>query len=306
MRYYSARIKLTAIICVLTMLFMTGCGAGRSQKEIADSVITTKDSEAEVIADDADVMTETQSAAETESGINQTEEKPETESELIQVEEKSETESGLDQAEEESDAGSVAQEEELITDPATLQAVLDIVEAAADQTVCEYADFTVEEFLAEVANVYRMAHDNGYVYGDSQTMPPCEDGYISCDRLIARTLWNLGMTDQTYKGMNIGVEAAYLTTHGFEIVTDQSQLRAGDIVMQDNGVSGRPNWKWHTFVLVSYDPETTMCEKYDTGHFTPDGKDRISSEQPFVCPLADYGIQRRFVCGFHLKEKPEE
>lgn len=280
MKYYSAGIKLTAIMCVWTMLFMTGCGTGRRQTDIANSVIATIDSESEAAENDADIMTETQSTAETESGINLEEEK--------------------------SDADPVAQDEELVTDPATLQAVLDIVEAAADQTVCEYADFTVEEFLAEVAKVYQMAHDNGYVYGDSQTMPPCEDGYISCDRLIARALWNLGMTDQTYKGMDIGVEAAYLTTHGFELVTDQSQLRAGDIVMQDNGVSGRPNWKWHTFVLVSYDPETTMCEKYDTGHFTPDGKDRISSEQPFVCPLADYGSQRRFVCGFHLKEKPEE
>lgn len=280
MKYYSAGIKLTAIMCVWTMLVMTGCGTGRRQTDIANSVIATIDSESEAAENDADIMTETQSTAETESGINLEEEK--------------------------SDADPVAQDEELVTDPATLQAVLDIVEAAADQTVCEYADFTVEEFLAEVAKVYQMAHDNGYVYGDSQTMPPCEDGYISCDRLIARALWNLGMTDQTYKGMDIGVEAAYLTTHGFELVTDQSQLRAGDIVMQDNGVSGRPNWKWHTFVLVSYDPETTMCEKYDTGHFTPDGKDRISSEQPFVCPLADYGSQRRFVCGFHLKEKPEE
>ena len=161
-----------------------------------------------------------------------------------------------------------------------------------DQTVLEYADFTSEEFLEEVASVYQIAHDNGYVYGDSQTTPPCEDGIISCDRLIARALWNLGMNDQPDKGMNVGKEPWYLTTHGFEIVTDQSQLQSGDIVLQDNGISGIPNWQWHTFVLVSYDPETTMCEKYDCGHFTPEGEDRISSEQPFTCPLADYGSQR--------------
>jgi hypothetical protein len=194
----------------------------------------------------------------------------------------------------------------LVTDPSTLQSVLDLAEEWKSQTVFEYADFTAEEFLAEVASVYQTAHSEGFVYGDSKTMPPCEDGFISCDRMIARALWNLGLTDQPDSGMNVGKEVQYLTTHGFELVTDQSKLVSGDIVMQDNGVSGIPNWRWHTFVLVSYDPETTMCEKYDCGHFTPEGEDRISSEQPFYCPLADFGTERRFVCGFHLREKPQE
>lgn len=193
-----------------------------------------------------------------------------------------------------------------VTDSVTLQSVLDLAEASKQQTVFEYADFTTEEFLAEVAAVYQMAHEGGFVYGDSKTMPPCEDGVISCDRMIARALWNLGLTDQPQNGMNVGKEVQYLTTHGFELVTDQTKLVSGDIVMQDNGVSGIPNWRWHTFVLVSYDPETTMCEKYDCGHFTPEGADRISSEQPFYCPLADFGAERRFVCGFHLREKPQE
>lgn len=194
----------------------------------------------------------------------------------------------------------------LVTDQDTLQSVLNLAEEAKSQTVFEYASFTSEEFLAEVASVYQTAHTEGFVYGDSKTMPPCEDGVISCDRMIARALWNLGLTDQPDNGMNVGKEVQYLTTHGFELVTDQSKLVPGDIVMQDNGVSGIPNWRWHTFVLVSYDPETTMCEKYDCGHFTPEGMDRISSEQPFYCPLADFGAERRFVCGFHLREKPAE
>ncbi len=261
MKYYSARFRVAAMLCIWSMIFVTGCGVNKSQNEITDSVIDTKDSET------SDKTADASTTQGTDFGIGQ--------------------------------------EESLITDEATLQIVLNMVENSADQTVLEYVDFTTEEFLAEAAAVYKTAHDNGYVYGDSQTMPPCEDGFISCDRLIARTLWNLGMTDQPAKGMDVGCEVSYLTTHGFEIVTDQSQLSAGDVVMQDNGVSGGPNWKWHTFILVSYDPETTMCEKYDCGHFTPEGKERISSEQPFVCPLADYGSQRRFVCGFHLKQKPE-
>ena len=274
MKHYSAGIRFAAMICIWSMIFVTGCGANKSQNEITDSLIESNDTET------SDKSADASTTPGTDFGISQ--EEVESESEIA------------------------GQEESLITDEATLQIVLNMVENSADQTVLEYVDFTTEEFLEEAAAVYQTAHDNGYVYGDSQTMPPCEDGFISCDRLIARTLWNLGMTDQPAKGMNVGCEAAYLTTHGFEIVTDQSQLSAGDVVMQDNGVSGGPNWKWHTFILVSYDPETTMCEKYDCGHFTPEGKDRISSEQPFVCPLADYGSQRRFVCGFHLKQKPED
>ena len=114
------------------------------------------------------------------------------------------------------------------------------------------------------------------------------------------------MTDQPEGGMAIGSEIEFLTSHGFELVTEQKDLQRGDIVIQDNGVGGIPNWKWHTFVLVSYDKETTLCEKYDCGHFTPEGADRISSEQPFSCYLADYKEQRRFVCGFHLKSNYDE
>ena len=114
------------------------------------------------------------------------------------------------------------------------------------------------------------------------------------------------MTDQPQGGMTIGDETEYLTSHGFEIVTDQSELQGGDVVLQDCGTSGPPNYQWHTFILVSYDSETTNCEKYDCGHFTPEGQDRLFSEQPFSCLLADYGAQRRFVCGYHLKEKNEQ
>ena len=285
-KYCSIGFRLAALICICTLFFVTGCGAGSNQSGITESAAAQNDRGETDTGSDADITTEPPASPESDSG----------------------TAADGVHAIPDTDSATVAAEQEggLVTDAETLQAVIDIAEQSADQTVLEYADFTTEEFLAEVAAVYQIAHDNGYVYGDSQTTPPCEDGIISCDRLIARALWNLGMTDQPEKGMNVGKEVAYLTTHGFELVTDQSQLKPGDIVMQDNGVSGIPNWRWHTFVLVSYDPETTMCEKYDCGHFTPEGKDRISSEQPFVCPLADYGIQRRFVCGFHLKQKPAE
>ena len=177
-------------------------------------------------------------------------------------------------------------------------------------SVVDYCPFNVEEFVASVASVYQMAHDNGYEYGNSSTLPPCEDGFIACDRLIARALWDLGYTDQMQGGMQIVsgnlTEEEYLTTHGFIKINDQSKLMRGDIVLQDDGKDGGPRYTWHTFVLVDYDPATQMCSKYDCGHFTPEGIDRVSSEQPFTCPLADFGDQRRFVCAFRIRNGSAE
>ena len=174
----------------------------------------------------------------------------------------------------------------------------------------DYCPFGVEEFIASVASVYQMAHDSGYEYGNSSTLPPCEDGFIACDRLIARALWDLGYTDQPQGGMQIVsgdlTEEEYLTTHGFIKINDQSKLMRGDIVLQDDGKDGGPKYTWHTFVLVEYDPVTQMCSKYDCGHFTPEGIDRVSSEQPFTCPLADFGAQRRFVCAFRIRSGSAE
>ena len=176
-------------------------------------------------------------------------------------------------------------------------------------SVVDYCPFDAEEFIDAVAAVYQMAHDNEYEYGNSNTLPPCEDGFIACDRLIARALWDLGYTDQPHGGMQIAsgglTEEQFLTTHGFIKINDQSRLMRGDIVLQDDGKDGVPAYTWHTFVLVDYDPETQMCSKYDCGHFTPEGQDRVSSEQPFTCPLADFGDQRRFVCAFRIRSAPE-
>ena len=176
-------------------------------------------------------------------------------------------------------------------------------------SVIDYCPFDTEEFIDAVAAVYQTAHDNEYEYGNSNTLPPCEDGFIACDRLIARALWDLGYTDQPHGGMQIAsgglTEEQFLTTHGFIKINDQYRLMRGDIVLQDDGKDGVPAYTWHTFVLVDYDPETQMCSKYDCGHFTPEGQDRVSSEQPFTCPLADFGDQRRFVCAFRIRSAPE-
>ena len=172
------------------------------------------------------------------------------------------------------------------------------IAAASASAAAAYAtSFTKTEFLQEVAAVYQMAHDNGYVYGDSHGTPPCSDGFISCDRLAARALWNLGLTDQPEGGFVVEQEEEYLTRHGFEKIERQEDLQGGDIVIQCNEAGELI----HSFVLVFYDPVTTECIKYDCGHFTPEGEDRISSKQPFYTVLADFP-ERKFYCGFRIKE----
>ncbi len=177
----------------------------------------------------------------------------------------------------------------------------DVGSAEPDRKAIGYeTSFTKMDFLKEVSAVYQMAHDNGYVYGDSHGTPPCSDGFISCDRLVARALWNLGLTDQPEGGFIVEQEEDYLMQHGFEKIEKQEELRGGDIVIQRN----EEGHLIHSFVLVFYDPITTECIKYDCGHFTPEGADRISSQQPFYTVLADFP-ERKFYCGFRIKERYE-
>ncbi len=193
-------------------------------------------------------------------------------------------------------AESLPESEPATTEPAIEPSVS--TGAAEEKKPTGYkTSFTKMEFLRQVAATYQMAHDGGYVYGDSHGTPPCSDGYMSCDRLIARTLWDLGCTDQPAGGFVVEREEEYLTGWGFERIDDQSELRGGDIVIQSDE-SGRVI---HSFVLVFYDPITTECIKYDCGHFTPEGADRISSEQPFYTVLADFP-ERQFYCGFRIPE----
>lgn len=157
----------------------------------------------------------------------------------------------------------------------------------------------VQNFLASVKNVYEMAYYGNYASGNSLSTPPCADGLISGDRLVARALWDLGYVDQPLGGITDLI--SYLPAHGFEVITDKSQLKAGDIVQVTvyDRADGVP---WiATFVLVSYDPVTERCEKYDLTEFTVDGKSRLKSVQPFDTLLEENGNMRVFKYAFRMK-----
>lgn len=154
-------------------------------------------------------------------------------------------------------------------------------------------------FLEAVANKYAQAHNGHYAYGDSHSLPPCGDGIISCDRLASSALWDIGYTNQPAGGVTVVNMEQYFSSWGFTKITNASQLQAGDIVLMAHNSYPSPHWTWHAFVLVSFNPSTMRCDKYDMGSQT-----RIDSAQPFRnVPLNEWEGSRHFHCGFRVSSK---
>lgn len=144
-------------------------------------------------------------------------------------------------------------------------------------------NFTADEFLQAVANVYSLAHNGHFKYGNSTSTVPCADGIISCDRLISRAAYDLGLTDQPAGGYGVGQISNYLVRSGFVTFTDFSTTQPGD-VMVVNDSAGNP---CHLFVVESYDPSTGICMKYDMG-----AQSRIDSVQPMKAPLDEWSDKK--------------
>ena len=162
--------------------------------------------------------------------------------------------------------------------------------------------FTQDQWLRENKGVYDMVHKGGYVYSDSQSLPPCADHKISCERLPARALWNLGMTDQRKGGEVISTFVAWFNAHGFQKITDRNKLQGGDIVFVDDPAhQPTPYWKWHVFVITSYESKTGLCYKYDMGDNW-----RFKANQPFHVQLEEWGKDRKFKFAYrppYVREK---
>lgn len=144
-------------------------------------------------------------------------------------------------------------------------------------TVKKASDLNPDDWIVAVKAVADYARTHGYKYGDSHATPPTADKIISCDRLVARALWDRGFTDQpvsttTTSGITVGSMDKYLTAHGFEKGTSFSDIRKGSIVLV--GTQTAPT---HTFVTVSYDAATKTFVKYDCG-----SQARINAVQPFT------------------------
>lgn len=150
----------------------------------------------------------------------------------------------------------------------------------AEAAVMSASDITRDEFIDAVASVAKTARIKRYRYGNSTAAVPTSDKVISCDRMVAKALWDLGFTDQPKGGITIGSMTDYLTAHGFKMTTTFSSIGYGSIVLVKHA-----DWKWrvhtpegftHTFVTVGFDEDSMTCTKYDCG-----ADSLIQSVQPF-------------------------
>ena len=154
-------------------------------------------------------------------------------------------------------------------------------------------DITIKEFLNSCKQVVDRARTGGWIYGNSTALPPCSDRIISCDRLIARALWNLGFTDQRRGGETCGSLDGYLSKHGFIRSTSFSDIKPGSIILvKHNGY----NYWSHAFVAVSFNKNNFLTDRYDTG-----SNQRIQSVQPLK-NLA-WGYRRDVVLVYNIPEQ---
>lgn len=152
-----------------------------------------------------------------------------------------------------------------------------------------------EIWLNEVKKVADTARTNKWTYGNSTTNKPCEDKKISCDRLVARALYNLGCTTQPKGGITCGHMETYLPMFGFTKVTKKSQIKPGAVVAVKKKTQSFIN---HVFVVKSYNATNDTCVKYDTGSQT-----RIQTVQPFKNAKLVEWDDREFVCAWNLPKE---
>lgn len=153
------------------------------------------------------------------------------------------------------------------------------------------------QIINSTAAVYQMAHNGRYRYGDSHATPPCADGVISCDRLVARALWNLGYQGQPAGGITVLNMESYLTRWGATKIAKESDIAAGDIVLMRQNGQATPTAAWHTFVVtaVTRSGSVTRINKYDMG-----SQERINSPQPFVNVPVNQWSNKSFYCAFRF------
>lgn len=161
-------------------------------------------------------------------------------------------------------------------------------QAPSGKIVKVQADTTMIMAVKVVAD---MAREGKWVYGDSGTRIPCADKKISCDRLPARAMYNMGFHDQKDGGEVCGTLDKYLADHGWIKVTDRKKILPGAIVAVRKKSHSYID---HVFVVVSYDKEKDVCSKFDTG-----SNERIQSEQPFNGVRLVEWSDRVFVCAWN-------
>lgn len=151
-----------------------------------------------------------------------------------------------------------------------------------------------DKFLAEVKSVCDLARKEGWRYGDSRTSVPCLDKIISCDRMVARALYNLGFVDQKIGGEVCTSLPTWLVAHGWKSTTNIEAINPGAIV-----AVRKKNHSYidHVFVVSSYNAKTGKCNKYDCG-----SQERINTTQPFKNVKLMEWSDRVFVAAWNVPD----
>lgn len=156
---------------------------------------------------------------------------------------------------------------------------------------------TQTQFLNAVKAVCDLARKEGWKYGDSRTSVPCLDKIISCDRMVARALYNLGFKDQRIGGEVCTTLPTYLVAHGWKATTSMANIKPGAIVAVRNKNTSSID---HVFVVTEYNAKTGYCSKYDCG-----SKSRIDSTQPFKNVKLMEWANKVFVAAWNVPDKFE-
>lgn len=136
--------------------------------------------------------------------------------------------------------------------------------------------------------------DNGYTYGDAAVNPALDktERVVSCDRFVGWVLYDIGVNKKRQpetKGYTLYTTnnlEDMLQAYGFEKITDEKDVRAGDIIFVGNSqnIPVPADWKdypKHVFICAS---EGARAYRYDAGSNT-----RIQSTQPSFEALSSTG-----------------
>ena len=164
------------------------------------------------------------------------------------------------------DIGLIVREEQPTSNPSNQLAIgegLSYIYYTYNRRVENSFPISVEEFLASCQHVVDTARTNGYVYGNSCAQNPTTDGIISCDRLIAKALYDLGYVDQPTGGITCGDADEYLSAWGFVRSTSIYDARRGSIMLvKHNGL----DYTSHMFVMASdFNFNEMRADRYDCG-----------------------------------------
>ena len=159
------------------------------------------------------------------------------------------------------------------------------------------------EILREAKTITDYVREDGFTYGDAPITPAidCSAKKVSCDRLVCWVMYNVGFTDQPEQS-GLFVYAAggdprdlpsWCERHGFEKITEESELQPGDIVFVNPKTTASGTvYAGHTFIHAGTGERSGEYYRYDCGM-----DERIRSVQPSSEPILNFMFAYRPVRG---------